>query len=342
MNEFVSTSLVYFCVDALAVWSLNIQYGYTGIVNFGWIMFQAVGAYVAGALALGPSNAPGQVQHYILGANLPFPLPLLGGALAGALLSLIVGGFLLARRIRPDFQAVIMLILALIAFQVVTYEVPLFNGAPGISGVPHPFAGVLNLSSANYQWVYVGWALLLCAVMYVIVERLCRSSWGRAMRAVREDDVLTASAGVNVQAFRIVVFVIGGAIAGLSGGLLVEFLGAWSPNSWGYAETLVVFAAMYVGGRANNRGVLLGVVLVPVLLGEMPSFLPTIGFPGLIHQLSWIVIGTGYLLSFYFWPRGIFPERRLVVRPPGEVPVAATLLPEREQVRSGDPVGGLG
>ena len=341
MSEFASTSLVYFCVDALAVWSLNLQYGYTGIINFGWIMFQSVGAYVAGVLALGPSSAPGSVQHYILGANLPFPLPLLGGALAGAVLSLVVGGFLMARRIRPDFQAVITLILALIAYQLVQYEVPLFNGAAGISGVPQPFAGVLNLSTADYQWAYVGWGLVLCAVIYVIVESLCRSPWGRAMRAVREDDVLTASLGVDVQSFRLVVFVIGGAIAGLSGGLLIEFLGAWSPNAWNYTETLVVFAAMYVGGRANNRGVLLGALLVPVVVGEMPSFLPTFGYPGFVDQLSWIVIGTGYLVMFYFWPRGIIPERRLVVRPPADEPALDTLLPRRPLRRTIDTMRAL-
>lgn len=337
MSGFFSTSLVYFCVDALAVWSLNVQYGYTGIINFGWIMFQAVGAYVAGTLALGPSNAPGSVQHYILGAHLPFPLPLLGGALAGAVLSLIVGGFLLVRRIRPDFQAVIMLILALISYQLVTYEVPLFNGAAGISNVPQPLAGVLNLSSASYQWAYLVWAVVVCAVIYVVVESLCRSPMGRTMRAVREDDVLTANLGVNVQAFRLLVFVIGGAIAGLSGGLLVEFLGAWSPGAWGYAETLVVFAAMYIGGRGNNRGALLGAFLVPVLIGEMPTFLPTIGYPGLVDSLSWVVIGVVWLIMFYFWPRGIIPERRLVVRAPTEEPIT-TLLPGRKPRRLGDAV----
>ena len=104
----------------------------------------------------------------------------------GAVLSLFVGAFLLARRLRPDFQAVFTLILALIAYQVVTYEVPLFNGAPGIAEVPQPFAGVFrSLSTADYQWVYLGWALVVCAVIYVVVEWLCRSPWGRALRAVR-------------------------------------------------------------------------------------------------------------------------------------------------------------
>ncbi len=327
MSAFLATSLVYFCVDVLAVWSLNLQYGYTGIINFGWIIFQSVGAYITAVLSLGPSNGPNSFQHYLLGAKLAFPLPLLGGALAGAVLSLVLGAIILARRIRPDFQAVIMLILALIAWQIVSYEVPLFDGTNGLAGVPQPLAGVLNLSIVGYEWAYLAWAAFVCIVIYVVVERLCRSPWGRTLRAVREDDLLTATLGVNVQLLRLAVFVIGGAIAGLSGGLLVEFLGAWSPSAWGYAETLVVFAAMYVGGRANNRGAILGAFLVPVLFSEMPSFLPAFGYPGLVDSLSWIVIGVVWLITFYFWPRGIIPERRLVVSPPDERVAPAAVPP---------------
>lgn len=321
MEYFVVTSLVYFCVDALAVWSLNVQFGYAGIINFGWIVFQAVGAYVAATLSMGRSGT-NFGQQYILGAHLPFPLPLLGGAVAGALLALVLGVILLARRLRPDFQAVIMLVVALIASQVVTYEVPIFNGSNGLSNIPQPLAGVLNLSSIGYQWVYLAWAAAVCVSVYIGVERLCRSSWGRALRAVREDDLLANTLGINVQLLRLGVFVIGGAIAGLSGGLLVEFAGAWSPAAWGYGETFVIFGALYIGGRANNRGALLGAFLVPVVFGEMSSFLPPIGYPGLVSSLSWILIGLLWLFCFYFWPRGIVPEGRWIVSRPGASAVA--------------------
>ncbi|MFZ1994982.1 MAG: branched-chain amino acid ABC transporter permease [Solirubrobacteraceae bacterium] len=315
MQAFVSISLIYLGIYGLSAWSLNLQYGYAGIINFGWIVFQAIGAYVAAVTALGPSSS-GSFQTYILGARLPFPLPILMGTLAGAILALVLGALILTRRLRPDFQAIILLVVSIIAAEVVTSTPGIFNGANGLSQVPRAFSG-LHLSDQGYQWFYVGWMAVLCVVVYVGLEWMCRTSWGRALRAVREDEVLAAYAGINVALLRVLVFVIGGAIAGFSGALLVEFLGTWSPDAWNFVETFVVFVAVYVGGRANNRGALLGAFLVPVVFGVMPSFLPEIGYPGLSANLEWIVIALLWLVTFYVRPMGIMPERRHTARREG-------------------------
>jgi branched-chain amino acid transport system permease protein len=313
LQAFVSISLVYLGIYALAAWSLNLQYGYAGIINFGWIAFQSIGAYVAGVVTLGPSHAGGY-QTYILGAHLPFPLPLLMGTLAGALLAAVLGGLVLTRRIRPDFQAVILLVVSIIAAQVIIATTGIFNGANGISNVPKPFNNTLHLGYQGYQWFYVGWMAVLCVIVYIGLEWISRSSWGRALRAVREDDVLAAYAGINVSALRVVVFVIGGAIAGFSGALLVEFLGTWSPDAWNFVETFVVFVAVYIGGRGNHRGALIGAFLVPVVFGVMPSFLPQFGYPGLTANLEWLVIALLWLTTFYIRPAGIMPERRHIAK----------------------------
>ena len=71
---YVVTLLVYFGVNAIACWTLNLQYGVSGVLNFAFILFQAAGAYITGVLTLGPSSGSG-FQRYILGASLPFPLP---------------------------------------------------------------------------------------------------------------------------------------------------------------------------------------------------------------------------------------------------------------------------
>jgi ABC-type branched-subunit amino acid transport system permease subunit len=325
VQAFISISLVYLGVYALSAWSLNLQYGYAGIINFGWIVFQSIGAYVAAVVSLGPTTAT-SYQTYILGARLPFPLPLLMGTLAGAALALVLGLLILTQRIRSDFQAIILLVVAIIAAQVVSSATGIFNGANGLSGVPKPFNHYLHLSDQGYQWFYVAWMAVICLVVYVGLQWLCRTPWGRALRTVREDDVLAAHAGINVSALRVVVFVVGGAIAGLSGALLVEFLGTWSPDAWSFVETFVVFVAVYVGGRGNNLGALLGAFLVPVVIGVMPSFLPQFGYPGLTANLEWIVIALLWLVVFYVRPLGILPERRHIARRPAVAstpPVAA-------------------
>ena len=108
---------------------------------------------------------------------------------------------------------------------------------------------------------------------------------------------------------------LGGAIAGISGSLLVSFTQAWSPSSWLYTETFVLFTALIVGGTASNLGPIVGAVLVPVVLAEGSRYLPQFGPPTLVPSLEWITIGMVLLAFLWFWPRGIVPEPRRIFPP---------------------------
>ena len=312
---YISTLVVYFGVDLLSGIALNLQFGYAGVVNFGYIVFQAAGAYAAAVVVLGPSGGPASFQQYVFGSHVPFPLDLLVAAAAGAVTSLVVGLFSL-RRMRRDYQAAVLLIVSLIAIQVVSADVPLFNGSNGLTGVTWPLGQILGISPTSDPWVYAVWVLALCAVIYTLVQWLSKSPWGRSLRAMRDHEAAASALGLNITSLRLQVFVLGGAIAGLSGGLLVEYIGAWSPGAWGYAETFVIFTAIFVGGVGNYRGVILGVLLVPVIFLELPRFLPAVGYPGLIDSLQWVTIGLAWMLCLLFRPRGILPEKRLRVTRP--------------------------
>ena len=317
---YLTTLLVYLGVDILAVWSLNLQYGVAGIYNFAWIMFQAVGAYTAGVLTLGPDTGNGGFQQYILGVRLPEPLPvLLAGVVAGALA--LVVGIVALRRLRTDYQAMVMLVISVIALLVVENVIGLFNGPAGLSLVPQPY-GSLPLSTLGYQWFYVALTAVTCLVVYLFVHRVTSSPLGRALRAARDNEDAAQALGKDVVRLRLFIFVMGGAIAGISGAVLILFIGAWSPGSWAYVETLVVLTAIIVGGTGNNFGVMLGALLVPVAFNEATRFIPQFGRPGLVDALQWIVIGGLALVFLWFWPRGIVPERRR--RFPGGPLVAPT------------------
>jgi ABC-type branched-subunit amino acid transport system permease subunit len=144
---------------------------------------------------------------------------------------------------------------------------------------------------------------------------LIESPLGRSLRAVRENENAAAALGKNVTALRLLVFGIGGAIAGISGSVLVSFTQAWSPSSWLYAETFVLFTALIVGGVGSNLGPLIGAVLVPVVLAEGSRYLPQFGPPTLVPSLEWIAIGVILLAFLWFWPRGIVPERKRTFLP---------------------------
>jgi branched-chain amino acid transport system permease protein len=109
---------------------------------------------------------------------------------------------------------------------------------------------------------------------------------------------------------KMTVFVVGGAIAGLSGAILIGFITTWAPSTWLYPETLILFAAVIVGGRGNNYGAVLGAMLVPVGFEEATRYIPPFGPPGLVPAFEWVCIA-GLILGFlWFRPRGVLPERR--------------------------------
>lgn len=331
---YVGTLAILLGVDIIAVWGLDLQYGVTGINNFAYIVFQAVGGYTAALLTLGHPNAQTQgIQQYFWGAHWIYPLPVLAGTIAAGIVAIPVA-MVAMNRLRGDYQAMVMLVVSIIATDIAANQIGLLNGIDGLSLIPKPLATALNLSTIGYQWVYLGIVAAGCVVTLTVMRRITRSPLGRTLRAVRDSESAAEALGKNVRGLRIAIFVIGCMIAGMSGALLVEFLGAWSPQAWLYPETFLYFTAIIVGGSGSLRGTALGALIVPIGLFESTRFLPTIGYPGLIDSLSWVVIGILMLFFLWFRPSGLLPEqRRRFPKPDG----TAVRLSE---VRPGD-LGGL-
>src|SRR5262245_6017840 len=152
--SYLITLLVYAAVDAIACLGLSQQFGVAGVTNFGFIIFQAAGAYVAAVLALPNESANGAFQHYIGGFHLPFPITWIGAAAAGAVLALPFT-FLVGRRLRGDFAAIGLLVTAVLLNLLVMNYVPLFNGDAGVAVVPAPLQSqVMVTTSTAYQWEF--------------------------------------------------------------------------------------------------------------------------------------------------------------------------------------------
>jgi branched-chain amino acid transport system ATP-binding protein/branched-chain amino acid transport system permease protein len=304
---YVITLITYFGINVIACWALNLQFGVSGVMNFAFIIFQAIGAYIAAVMAMGKPE-PGY-QEYIFGWHLWWPLPLIGATIAGAILALIVGSFALRPK-RRDFQATVMLVVSTIALVLVNTQQNIFNGGAGIYGVPHPFSGLLNLSVTGYGWFFAGFVIAGAAVTYVFVDRITSSPWGRRLRAMRENPEAVESLGTDPMRESLKIYVVGGAIAAFSGAFLVEFIGAWSPSAWAVGETFFFFVAVIVGGLGNNFGAALGAFLVLGVFLEVPEYLPAIGFAEADAAIQAAGIGVLILAFLWFRPRGIVPERR--------------------------------
>jgi branched-chain amino acid transport system permease protein len=309
----VTLAVLFFIFIILGI-GLNIQFGYAGILDFAYITFMAVGAYIGGVLALGPKTA-NLNQDYILGLALPFPLPLIAGALAGGVMGFFVG-LIALHRLRSDFLAIVTVSIASIAWDIVGNYNHLFNGWDGIAGVPEPLNDVLNLDPNTYIIVFAFWAGLLAIVLWLAANRIYASPLGRTFRAIREDLDVAEAFGKNTFRFRMLAMVIGCVYAGIAGVLTIEFIGGMNPQGWTVLETFVVWTAILVGGRANNLGVVLGTLLVPVIFVEGTRFLPIalLGNTGLLEASRNVAIGLLLIGVLWFRPQGLIPERKSLIQ----------------------------
>jgi branched-chain amino acid transport system permease protein len=320
--SYLNILLVYAAVDVIACLGLSLQFGVGGVSNFGFIVFQAAGAYVAALLALPAQTANGGFQTYIGGYSLPFPLPWLGAAAAGGLLALPFT-FLVGRRLRGDFAAVGLLVVAVLLNLLVMNYRPLFNGDAGLALMPAPLQQSMFVStSTSYQYGFAAGIIVLAGVAFWFVQRITNSPYGRSLRAMRDNDKVADSLGKNLLALRTGVLVTGGAIAALSGAILVSYVGAWAPSGWTYGETIVLFTAVIIGGAGNHRGAVLGALLVPVGFEEITRFItnddPNLP-PNLLPSLQWVAIGL--LIALFLWarPQGVLPERKRAIPPKADL-----------------------
>jgi branched-chain amino acid transport system permease protein len=314
---------ILFGINLIAVWGLDLQFGLAGINSFAFIVFQAAGAYATGLLSLKPPSAYGGFETYIGGANLPFPLPLLGGAVIGGLVAVPVG-LIAMRRLRGDYQAMAMLVLSLIATGLANAQTGWLNGPAGIALVPQPF-GSATTAPLTYHWIFLAITAVCCVIAWWVARGISRSPYGRLLRATRDSESAVSALGRNPTTLRMTALVAGGALAGLSGGLFVEYVTAWSPGSWLYQETFLFFTALVVGGRGNLGGAALGVLVVPIGIVEVTRKLPSFGYPGLIDSLDFVAIGALMLIFLWLRPNGLLPERKRVIRLPGAPPAPGRL-----------------
>lgn len=292
-------------IYAILCLGLNLQFGYTGILNFTYITFVAVGALVGGVLTMGPP-AQGSLMTYILGAHVPFPLNLVGGGLAAAMLGFLISATAL-RRLRSDYLAIVTVAAGQVVYTIVGNETALFNGWNGIFGISQPVPP--NMSATGQQLYFGAICLIVLGIVLFAMERIRRAPMGRILRSIREDEGVTEAFGRNTFNLKLLVFLVGSFIAGVGGALLGQYATAYNPSAMLPSETFILWAAVLIGGVGNNWGVMLGALIVPVGFAEATRFLPQLGNPTLIESLRGVAIGLLIVLVLRFLPRGILPER---------------------------------
>jgi branched-chain amino acid transport system permease protein len=272
---------------------LNLQYGYTGLINFGHVAFFAIGAYASALLTLrGWPMAPAFAAGMLLAALAAWPIGLLSLRLSDDYLAVVTLGF--SEAVRLTIQE----------------ERWLTKGVQGLPGIPRLFH---SLGVGEYAEIAtLAMLLLVNAAAIALVLQLVRSPYGRLIQAIRDDEVAVEAMGKYPARLKVQVFMLGSALAGLAGGFYAHFITYLSPDQFLPLVTFYVWIAMIIGGPGRTAGAAAGAVILMVFL-EGSRFARAL-IPGVSEvQLASVriaIVGLALILLTLYRPQGIFGERK--------------------------------
>ncbi len=315
-------SLVFFVsflgIFAILCLGLNMQWGYTGLFNIGVAAFFAVGAYTSAILTtrfIPPS--PFYPGHW--GFALPWIAGFVGAILVSAFLGVLIA--LPTVRLRADYLAIATLGLAEIIRLSLIQSENITAGTVGLRSIPTPSGDILRFLGLSHllgNTVVVNALLglligLTVLFLYLFIEFVGRSPWGRVLKAIREDEDAAVALGKNAFSYKVQAFVLGAAIMGAAGSFFGSFLTLIEPlTTFTPIDTFFIWVMVILGGSGNNRGVVLGALLV---WGFQFEILRT-PFPGVLEAkkafLQLILLGVLVILVMLYRPRGLMGEERVI------------------------------
>jgi branched-chain amino acid transport system permease protein len=282
---FVSQVLVLVGLYTLMGLGLNLEVGFAGLLDLGFVAFFAIGAYTVGLLT---TTGPLAVAH--LSWWMVVPIATVVSLLAGVLFGLPI------LRIRGDYLAIATLGFGEIIRLLVLSDFlrPWLGGSQGVLGIPRPVLAGTEFRGPQ-QLFYL--TVVASALVAFVAARLRDSRLGRAWMAVREDEDVAEALGINTVNVKLLAYGIGGAFAGVSGAIFAVMLGSVFPHSFSVIISINVLALIIVGGMGSLPGVMVG-------------SLALIGLPELLREFSdfrFLVYGAVLIVMMQFRPEGLWP-----------------------------------
>ena len=252
-NPYIVQVVMLCGINVILAVSLNLINGFTGQFSIGHAGFMAIGGYGSAMITL---HAGGGWAAALASAGIPAAL-----AQAGPLLVALVGGGLLAAiagylvglpslRLRGDYLAIVTLGFGEI-IRVLILNIDAVGGARGLPGIP---------GWANFFWVGGG---MLAVIL--VARHLATSTHGRALFAIRDDEVAAEALGVDTTRYKVLAFVIGAFFAGVAGGLFAHYLSYLNPNSFTFLKSIEVIAMVVLGGMGSVSGSVLAAIVLTLL-----------------------------------------------------------------------------
>ena len=333
MIDIIQLILLWFGIYYIVSLSLNMEFGYAGIPNFGKALSVLIGAIsvggilnrlliwyfgIKGDLIEGSTFAVAKINHIIATNSIVGFLILFIAILLATILGFIVGMIFIlpSAKLKADYLGVTLLAISEATFFVCIYNLSIIGGYYGIST-----PDILAFAPGEKRgWFFVALVLVITFFIYLFVERLLNTPYGRILKAMRENEEVIKSFGRDIMKIRMRTMAIGSAIGAIAGVLYSFYTGNIVANSFTRVEwTFFPFLMLLLGGKGNNKGVALGVlayVIVIVLLDIYKYNLKEmLHIPFEPTWLTYIIFGIVMLLILYYKPIGLIPEKPIKTSP---------------------------
>ncbi|MCK4387026.1 MAG: branched-chain amino acid ABC transporter permease [Candidatus Pacebacteria bacterium] len=280
---------ILFAIYAILGVSLNLVVGYTGLPSMTHAAFYGMGAYATAIL--------------LTQFGLNFFLSVFFGLVITGIIGLFIG--LVLSRLKSDYYALASFGFNIIVFSIFLNWQGLTRGPLGIPGISKPSLFGFEFSS-NFSFLILALAVLL--LTYFISKFIVSSSFGRVLKAIREDEQAVQVFGYNTLYYKLAIFIIGACLAAIAGSLFASYITFIDPSSFALMESIFILAIIILGGLANLRGAMLGALFLILL----PEILRFVGFPDAVAaQMRQVIYGLILVGLMLYRPQGLLGEYKL-------------------------------
>jgi branched-chain amino acid transport system permease protein len=286
----------------IAAMSLNLLLGYTGQLSLGHVAFFGIGAYVSSLVSLGCQVH--LLPHWQVSLEAqPVWVGMLCGVAAAGLSGLLIGR--IAFKVRGAYFVIVTVSFAEVVHLVALNWVELTQGPMALNNIRPLTLSIPPLAELSFVRKPASYYLVLTValVCYVLIRRLVRSRAGRAMVALRENEPLAASVGVDVTRYLVLATVLSAAIAGAAGVLYAHYVRIVDPDIFLFIYTVIMVIMVISGGK----GTLAGPIVGGLIFGLLPEVLRAFAIN---PEVQWVIYGVLMVLIVYVLPEGIVPAMR--------------------------------
>ena len=314
-------------IFTIAAMSLNLLLGFTGQLSLGHVAFFGIGAYTSALLSLGFDLDLAEGYTFVV-APKPVWFAFLCGILLAGFFGWVIGK--ISFKVRGAYFVIVTISFAEVVRLVALNWVDLTEGPMALSAIPPVTLAVPGLGEHTLWRKAPNYYLMLAVAIlsYLIVRRLVLSRTGRAMIALRENEPLATSVGIDVTRYLVLAAVVSAAMAGAAGGLYAHYVRIVDPDVFLFIYTVTMVIMVITGGK----GTLAGPIVGGLIFGILPVLLRDFAEP----EAQWIIYGAIMILIVYFLPDGIVPAVRgwveaLQSRRPSPEPAALAGAPAAER-----------